>query len=248
MIASDLDGTLLGDETALEEFARWLAPQREQVRLVYNSGRFPESVRKSIAKSALPRPDAIIGGVGTQIEMFDSGEPLPGWPEHDIHWDARTIHELLGDEPRLKLQPAQFLSPYKVSYYAERATIEELTAWQLKLHSAGTKTHMVYSSQRDLDFLPYGCDKGTATAFLAEKWELPPDRVIACGDTGNDSAMFTQGFRGVVVGNALEELKVLDAPHIYLAQADFAAGVLEGVQHWMSVSDSNLAELSIKSA
>lgn len=248
MIVSDLDGTLLGDETALERFARWLAPQREHVCLVYNSGRFPESVRKSIAKSALPNPDAIIGGVGTQIELFDSRELLPGWPEHDIHWDARIIHELLSDEPRLKLQPARFLSPYKVSYFAQRATSEDLAAWQLKLHSAGMKTRMVYSSQRDLDFLPCGCDKGTATAYLAQKWNIPAERVIACGDTGNDSAMFTQGFRGVVVGNALEELKMLDAPHVYHAQDNFAAGVLEGVQHWMSVSDSNLAELSIKSA
>jgi mannosylfructose-6-phosphate phosphatase len=204
-------------------------------------------VRKSIAKSALPEPDAIIGGVGTQIELRDAAGQLEGWPRHD-NWDAEIIRGVLGNERRLRLQPEQFLSPFKVSFFADQATSEDLAAWQLKLQNAGMETRMVYSSQRDLDFLPCGCDKGTATAFLAAQWDIPTERVIACGDTGNDSAMFAQGFCGVVVGNALEELKMLDAPRIYLAQAGFAAGVLEGVQHWMSVSDSNMAELSIKSA
>jgi sucrose-6F-phosphate phosphohydrolase len=232
MIVSDLDGTLLGDEAALEEFAAWLAPQRSEFRLVYNSGRFPDSVRTSIAKSALPEPDAIIGGVGTQIELFETRKPLAGWPDIDGHWDAQIVRQVLADEKRLRGQPEKFLSDRKVSYFVNQATSEELTAWQLKLQAVGMHTRMVYSSQRDLDFLPAGCDKGTATAFLAEEWEFAPERVMACGDTANDCALFAQGFLGIVVGNALEELKMLDAPQIYHATGHFAAGVLEGVMFW----------------
>ncbi len=234
MIVSDLDGTLLGGDAALELFVEWLVPRREQLRLVYNSGRSPNSVRTSIAQSALPKPDAIIGGVGTQIELFDPKEQLSNWPHHDNHWNAQIVREILSDERRLTLQPEQFLSPFKVSYYSPHATSEELATWQIKLQGAGMKTRLVYSSQRDLDFLPGGCDKGTAARFLAQKWEIPTERVIACGDTGNDSAMFAQGFYGVIVGNALEELKRLDAPNIYHARNHFAAGVLEGVQHWVA--------------
>jgi mannosylfructose-6-phosphate phosphatase len=239
LIVSDVDGTLLGDDQALEEFADWLGARREQFRLVYNSGRFPHLVRQSIESSGLPEPDALIGGVGTEIEDFVTGQPLAGWPVLHGRWDAHVVRKVLATEPRLKLQPEKFLSEYKVSYFADKARSEELADWQRKLEAAGQAVRFVYSSQRDLDFLPAGCDKGTAAAFLAAAWDYSPERVIACGDTANDCELFTQGFLGIVVGNALDELKALDAPTIYHATSGFAAGVQEGICYWLADADEN---------
>lgn len=233
LVVSDVDGTLLGDDRALQRLNDWLAPQRERFRLVYNSGRFADSLRESIQRHEMPRPDALIGGVGTQIEHFKSGEPVEGWPVFEGYWDAQVVRTILANEPRLTLQPERFLSPYKVSFFAEEASDEEIKGWLVRLQGAGLEVRHVYSSARDLDFLPAGCDKGTAAAFLAERWGFAPERVIACGDTANDLAMFAQGFLVVIVGNALEEVKALRGPNIYHASASHAAGVQEGIAYWI---------------
>ena len=232
LIVSDVDDTMLGDDTALAEFARWLAPRRETVSLVYNSGRSTDSLRRSVADTLLPEPDALIGNVGTQIETFAPQTSIEDWPLSTLAWDVELVQEVLGDVVDLELQPPRFQSAHKVSYFAFNSSEAQLVAWQAALEAAGLQVKVVYSSKRDLDILPAGIDKGTATTFLATMWNMPSDRVIVCGDTGNDLAMFEQGFLGIVVGNALPELTTLESPGVYLASQDFAAGVLEGLRHW----------------
>ena len=92
------------------------------------------------------------------------------------------------------------------------------------------------SPGRDLDVLPAGVDKGTAAVFLAKHWGVPRERVIVCGDTANDLSMFEQGFCGIVVGNALPELRALRSPRVYHARGRFAAGVEEGLRYWFERS------------
>ena len=232
LIVSDVDGTVLGDDEALARFADWLAPRREQFFLAYNSGRLTDSIRKSVETTGLPEPDALIGGVGTQIELYSTRQRLEDWPRLQGNWDLQVIRETLSACDELELQPEEFLADHKISYFAYCAADEELAKWNSLLEKAGQGVQLVYSSKRDLDFLPAGINKGAATARLAEYWQIPADRVFVCGDTGNDISMFEQNFQGIVVGNALPELKALKSPRIYHAQGNYAAGVEEGIRHW----------------
>jgi len=231
-LISDLDGTLLGHDDSLQAFADWCAPRRQRLRLVYNSGRLFDSIAEAVATTPLPPPDAVICGVGTEIRCFDTGLRLCDWPPSAAAWCATTVRRLLREERRLELQPDEFQSEWKVSYFAHFASAEFVNSICQRLSSAGLRFELIYSSQRDLDVLPAGVDKGRAAKHLIEQWRIDSGSVVVAGDTGNDIALFRQGFRGIVVGNGHSELRTLRDPSIYQAAQTCAAGVLEGLQHW----------------
>lgn len=240
MLVSDLDGTLLGNVDALEAFAEWWQKNRAFVRLAYNSGRLIDSVLQKIETTGLPEPDAVISGVGTQIRMFGVAAPFPqgteltDWPQPHGDWSSGAIREIVMKFDRIELQPEDQQAEYKVSFFGEKLSPRVLREIRRDLRQAGFDVEVVYSSQRDLDVLPAKVNKGTATEFLASHWDLPPERVIVAGDTGNDLAMFQREFRGIVVANASEELKSLDDTRIYHATRPIAAGVLEGMEYWLN--------------
>ena len=235
LLISDLDGTLLGDDEALDRFAKWRDAGGRAIRIVYNTGRFFDSVVEVIEHTALPEPDAIIGGVGTQIREYPSGrEFIKGWPRDFVEWDGSVIAAELLRFSRLTPQPREFQAEFKLSYFAHDLDRRDLDQIATKLANTGQQVGIVYSSSRDLDILPAGIDKGTAAVQLAKHWELPPWQVLVCGDTGNDVAMFAQGFRGIVVANAQEELKKMHGPTVYHARNSHAEGVREGVEFWLA--------------
>lgn len=233
LLVTDLDGTLLGDDPALDEFADWYAGARDYFRLAYASGRFIESIHDSISDSKLPEPDAIIGGVGTQIYDASGARRMAMWPPSIFEWNPHIVRAICTSHRELTPQPDQLLSYHKVSFFGldlDHSFIDRLIR---QMTTAGQRVTVVYSSNRDLDILPAEADKGAAVAFLARSWKIDPQRVIVAGDSGNDAAMFHAGFRGIVVGNARPELQSLVAPNIYHATGEYAAGVLEGLGYWL---------------
>ncbi len=239
LLVSDLDDTLLGDEVALEGFVAFRKSLGERVRLhlVYASGRFYESIRRDINETPLPEPLAVIGGVGSEMRRFPDGTFIEEWRERmSGNWSAERVTEILSGEAGLVLQPAADQSEFKVSFYAENASQAQLQAWQCKLRDAGIGSRLIYSSGRDLDFLPEGVDKGTAAVFVAGLLGFPMERVMVSGNSANDSALFDHGFHGIVVGNAHPELKAYaQRDNVYLSPQAIAAGVQDGIRHWLKL-------------
>jgi sucrose-6F-phosphate phosphohydrolase len=234
LIVSDLDGTLLGDGPALQVLADWLRLRQSQLVLVYSSGRSHTSILNAIREFSLPEPIAIIGSVGTEIREFPSGERYVGWPAVEpFGWSVGQVLAALACVPGLELQPVEFQSAYKVSYYLHNASDEDLQRIETQLRSFALSADIIYSSQRDLDVLPRGVNKGTAARHLARHRNISADRIIACGDSGNDASMFDGECRGVIVANALPELRALAGARIFRSSRCHAAGVLEGLCHWL---------------
>lgn len=235
LLVSDLDDTLLGDDVALRRFAAWYAEMRPNFRLAYSSGRFLKSIRKSIAESDLPEPDAVICGVGTEIYEYGNGLPVTGWPQvTGTSWNVDSILAVCHGFTELRPQPDEFQSHYKISYFGEQLDEACLARLRQALEAAGQSATVVYSSDRDLDILPIRTHKGSAARFLADYWRIDCRRVVVAGDSGNDATMFYEGFRGIVVGNAKPELIAVAGPRVYHASATHAAGVIEGIDYWLA--------------
>jgi sucrose-6F-phosphate phosphohydrolase len=232
LFVSDLDFTLLGNDAALQQFSQWYDKLRGSLRLAYNSGRFRPSVEQSITETALPSPDAIIGGVGTEIYLTAEQQIISDWPPNGDSWNLDVIWSVLRTHKELETQPSELQSRYKASCYGKDLPPEFIALLGEQLRAIGQEVEIIYSSLLHLDVLPRDTNKGGATARLAAHWQIPPERVIVAGDSGNDLTMFQQGFLGIVVGNGHEELKALCGERVFLAEKHHAAGVVEGLDYW----------------
>jgi sucrose-6F-phosphate phosphohydrolase len=233
LFVSDVDDTLLGDDAALAELMAVLhdAPH---VTTAYNSSRPCASLRKSLAEvPQLVPPDYLIGGLGTEIEDGESGQPLAGYTEFlGKNWNRPRIAALLA-KLGLAAHPAEYQTPLKASFDApNEATVERV---RRQLAEAGLSAKIIFSGGKNLDIIPRAAGKGGVIDYLHQQLSIPADRVVVSGDSGNDVEMFIAPYRGIIVGNADADLKQLTGEHIYQARARCAAGVLEGLKHWQVV-------------
>ncbi len=241
LVVTDIDGTILGGESAgIRAWSAWVAQRRASLRLVYASGRLVGSVRATLLAHQLPEPDAVIGGVGSEIHLAHDAEPWPQWTAHiDRDWDRNAIQSAVDAFGTAEPQPAEVQSAFKLSYFARDVDDQWRATLRSRIEATGSVVSLIYSSNRDLDLLPARADKGQAAAFLAAHWGIAADEVIVAGDSGNDLPMFEHGFRGIVVSNAQPELARASLTNVYRAARSCAAGVLEGLVHWEKADQPN---------
>jgi sucrose-6F-phosphate phosphohydrolase len=242
LFSTDLDGTLLGNPEASYRFkTTWAAlPAEQRPLLVYNSGRLVDDLRRFVTDGTLPAADYYIGGVGTQVhEGREGGRMLDEFNTHLADgWDLAKVRDITARFPGVRPQPDEFQSPFKSSWFLERATPGAIRELRRQLTGAGLKVNIVYSSARDLDVLPHHANKAGALAWLCQRLDIPLDTVLVAGDTANDASMFRlPGVRGIIVENALPELfeATVDIP-TYSSRSILADGVLDGLCHYGVIS------------
>lgn len=247
ILASDIDYTLTGDPVALAELNRQLQTQRQQgdLFLILSTGRRLDQVLDGFATEGIPRPDAIVSQVGTEIFLppfTHDADPLPEWDRRlKERFSRATAEHFLQDIPGLRMQPERFNTALKVSCYLDETLDPDAAARRIQQRVVQSGKDDVYqviwSSGRDLDIIPAAAGKGKAIHFVIDYLNLAPETVIVAGDTGNDRTMFAEFGRGIVVANAQPELKALrEEPlpdtAVFFANQKFAAGVAEGLRHF----------------
>jgi sucrose-6-phosphatase len=236
LLVTDLDHTYIGDRAALDQLQQFLEIARSQgAKLVYSTGRSHTSYQTLAEQEKLILPDVLITAVGTEIRLGDQLDD--NWQQHlQKQWSLDRIRQTTLRYPALVPQPLTEQNPYKLSFFLNPKAVSVLTNLTEDLESQSLKAQVIYSSKRDVDILPVRANKGNALTYVREKLGFSPDETIACGDSGNDIALFCQDNLGIIVGNAQSELiqwyKQQGSDRQYLAQNHYAEGILEGLKHF----------------
>ena len=241
LFITDLDHTYVGDDAALATLQDALSQHRQTygTKIVYSTGRSPALYQELQQQKQLIQPDAVVTSVGTEIYTNGMEAYDPEWAEIlSDGWDRDRILATAGHFSDLLSQPDSEQRPFKVSYFlSEDVAPDLLPRLESALKDRSLEVRLIYSGGKDLDILPLKGNKGLAMQFIRNRYGMEPERTVACGDSGNDIALFEVGDeRGIIVGNARPELRTWYEEHrqdsLYFAQASCAGGILEGLKHF----------------
>jgi HAD superfamily hydrolase (TIGR01484 family) len=232
VLATDLDGTFLeGDYRAKNYFYNELVRLREQVLLIYTTGRPIETVKQFCEQGYLPYPHYVLGDHGTQIvegDKFQYVEPL----QHPINqrWGngKQRLKELLCDESGIQLQPLDL--PCRVAYYYDSNRLQSQTLE--KISQAGFD--FVQSCDLYLDILPKGVNKGSSLLKILDYLGINHELVMTSGDSLNDLCLFQTGLKSIAVSNSepklIDEIKTLS--NVYHSNFPGILGIIDGLQFY----------------
>ncbi len=276
-ICTDLDRTLIPNGPqpespgARKRFAQLCAS--ESVLLAYVSGRDQGLVKQAIADFSLPRPDYVIGDVGTTLyHIGEQGEweRQAQWEEAiGVDWKGRShqdLKALFADIQSLRLQEDEKQNRYKLSYYLppDQAIQSLLDEMQRRLHGIEVAASLIWSIDETtatglLDVLPERATKYHAIDFLRESLGYGLDEMLFSGDSGNDMEVLTSPVPAVLVANAQPGVRQQaervasengNGDTLYMARGGFmamngnySAGILEGAAHYHPSLISRLLNL-----
>lgn len=275
LLCTDLDRTLIANgaqpdsEGALALFRQLV--RRDDVTLVYVSGRHRALIEQAMVQFDLPVPDFAIADVGSTIYRVTPA----GWQTDDA-WDAHIapdwqglthddLSRLLAVFPALKLQPRAQQNRHKLSYHV--ALSEDapglLHVIDARLKQAQVQASLIWSIDEPagvglLDVLPASANKLHAIRFLMQQAGYPDEQTLFAGDSGNDLEVLLSGIPAVLVANADCEVKsqvaAANPDTLYVARGgylgmngNYSAGILEGVAHYHPDLDAWLRAQQAKS-
>lgn len=231
MLATDLDGTFVGDKQALQGLLQHYQDTSLDIALVYITGRHFDSASDLIASEGLPKPDILITDVGTAIYSTEKLEEDRAWKDRmQTDWYPEDIIAITNQFPTLKRQPLP--NDRRISFIIDND--EQLVQrLEMTLLDANTLHKLIYSSNRDLDILPAHSGKGEALSYVLQQYAKDDVQILIAGDSGNDIEMLSLGYPSVIVGNAQAELLQIDThPQLYRATKGYAGGIHEAWLHF----------------
>jgi sucrose-phosphate synthase len=235
VIVSDLDQNLIGNEKSLPQLIEVLRQHRKCSKFVITTGRRFDSALRVMRKYNIPEPDILITSCGTEIYYAPKFYADMAWSKHiDYDWSPHKVKPILAELPGLKLQPKSEQSRFKISYYIDPDIAPDIEEISSLLHQNEQSLHLNLAFGQYLDVMPQRASKGLALRYVADRWQIPLERIFVAGGSGADEDMMRGNTLAAVVANRHhEELsKLVDIDRIYFAKKPFAAGILEALEYY----------------
>lgn len=263
LAAFDMDGTLLLPDHRLgtSTLSALKRLRDRDITLTFATGRHALEMRHVIGEFSL---DAyLITGNGTRIHALD-GEELhrsdldPGVAEAVLHrrWDTAASMHVFNDggwftgQEMPELLKAHIFSGFRYQIFDPRrmptdnvtkvcfcGDHDDLQRLNVQLAEAlGDRAHICFSAFDCLEVLPNGCNKGAALAVLSQHLGLSMQDCMAFGDAMNDREMLGSVGRGVIMGNAMPQLKA-ELPHLPVIGDCRHEAVSHFLTHWLDNPD-----------
>jgi sucrose-6F-phosphate phosphohydrolase len=234
LLVVDLDGTLLGDPAATRRFDRALAGLRRSTLLAFVTGRTWSETQAVLTSAAVSAPDFVATYTGSVLHAG------PDWTlDEQWHralgsgWSADRVRSIAACVPTLQLQHPAAQHVCRCSYHVLAADVARAgTELAAALGRQRVPARVIPSSGGCLDVVPQHGGKGNVVRYLMRRLRLPADRVIVCGNDGNDLDMLALGVGAVAVANMAAVWRRQLSAHVYQADAAYADGIIEGLRHW----------------
>ncbi|WP_411704617.1 HMP-PP phosphatase [Edaphovirga cremea] len=259
LAAFDMDGTLLMPDHQIGQLSLETLFQLNNhgVILTFATGRHYIEMKSVLARAGLQ--GHLITGNGTQIHDMEGnklqGVDLPPDVAYHVlhsHWDTHASMHAFREEGWFTAydQPRMLLAHQFSGFHYQLTDLRTLPAFgnnkvcfcgayddllQLKIQLEEQFTGQVdfcFSAADCLEVLPLGCNKGSALAILSEHLGVTLAQCMAFGDAMNDKEMLESVGQGLVMGNALSELKN-QLPHLPVIGPCSKQAVAHYLQHWL---------------
>lgn len=234
LIIADIDNTLTGNDDAMHEFFDLIAQAEDNIGFGIATGRRYEEVMTLIHDYDFPKPEVLITSVGTEIYYGKHHTLDKSWRKHiDFRWHPDKIREVLGGIEGFYPQDKDEQSQFKISFEVDFAKAPSLPQIRRIMRENGIRAKAIASLNMFLDVIPARAGSGLSIRHMAYKWGFPLENILIAGDSGNDEEMLAGNTLGVVVGNYSPELERLRKyPRVYFAEAEHAAGIIEGIDYY----------------
>lgn len=259
LAAFDMDGTLLmpdhrlGDQT----LATLRRLHERDVTLAFATGRHALEMRRIL--SAIEMDAFLITGNGTRIHSRE-GEVLyrqdlnPEVADVVLHsrWETSATIHVFNDSGWLtnkalpetlqahlysgftyQLTDLKRLSAHDVTKICFVGDHADLGRLRIQLNDAlGARAHLCFSAMDCLEILPVGCNKGSALAVLSTTLGYTLQDCMAFGDAMNDREMLESVGYGMIMGNAMPQLRAA-LPHLPVIGHCRDQAVSHFLTHWL---------------
>ncbi|MCQ2958202.1 MAG: Cof-type HAD-IIB family hydrolase [Candidatus Gastranaerophilales bacterium] len=233
LVVTDIDGTIVEMNGKLqpEIISIFDTLQKNDVKVVIATGRMFIATSEIINTLKLKTPVICYQGAMIRDEKkvyFEQNVPkqiasdiitrLRNYNSHiNLYLRDRLIVE--NDDKYIKEYAGDRNIPYEVvddlQTVVQDATklltidddVDKVTFIRDEMRKIYPELNIVKSTNTYCEFVSPYADKGLAIKFLAEKWNLKTDEILAIGDQDNDIEMLKVAGTGIAMGNGSENIK-----------------------------------------